>query len=360
MKKNVVLLTALLVGMAACKETSEPGGRQEISMKELKGSIEDVVESVTYLPLNITEQSALSRVHKMVVDDGLYFLADFNNSKLSVYDKAGNVRYVLDRRGHGKGEYLEIRNFTTSGKRLYTIDNFKNEINIFDKSTGEYIETKKSSVIASDIVALNDNKFLMTAIPNGHKWAVEQDKYLVFEVDGNFKVKNSYFPYGSDYIEPLSRYSYFSKAGGKVVFSSFGSNGYCLMQDGTEQVHVNLDSPIPADGISEQDNYSNNRYQYVSQTPIMCNRYVYMEINDKGINKCYVYDTQTNSLYSNGDDAKIKMSFVVGSDNEAFICYIPDAKYYSALKSSGLKSAGSAVEEKLNNGAAALVLYKMK
>ena len=85
----------------------------------------------------------------------------------------------MNKRGHGRGEYLEIRNFTVHGDKLYTIDNFQSKINIYNKETGEYIESIATDIVASDIAAFGENEFLLTSIPNGQPQAKEQPENLV-------------------------------------------------------------------------------------------------------------------------------------------------------------------------------------
>lgn len=361
MKKNLILILVACC-LFSCMETPKSHTVKEISLKETNGSIEEIIDSVVYIPLAVNEQSALSQVHKIIIDDSLIYLGDFNNSKLSVYNKSGNIKYALDKRGHGKGEYLEIRNFTIANDKLYAIDNFKNEINIFNKNTGVYIESKKTDIIASDIVALNGgNEFLMAVIPNGHEWSIDQERYLVFRTDQDFKTTEALFPYDKDYYEPLSRRNYFSQIDNGVIFSSFAFDGYYKVQkNDIQKVCIVQDNNIPNDKINDIDSYTNKKYKYITNTPIVCNNYIYTEVNNNGITQSYVYDNKNKKLYENRKDAQIKMTFIIGNDKDAFICYIPDIRFYKEMIKYGLKSADSPTEDFLNNGGSALVLYKMK
>ena len=352
--------------MVACTEKKKDFVPDEVvQMDVVGGSIGEVLDTVVYLPLELSESAALSRVHKMWADDSLYFLADFNYSKIAVYAHDGKLKYVLDKRGHGQGEYLEIRNFTVDGDRLYTIDNFQHQIHIYGKNTGTYVESKPADVIASDIVAFGKDGFLLAAIPNGQAWAVEQPKNLVFRTDGDFKVKDAYFPYEEAYCEPLSRYSYFSATDSSVIFSSFRFDGLTeIMKSGKQAVHsvlMDLKHPIPEGLRAKTESYDGSSpYEFVVQTPVVCRQYWFVEVTKDKKSECYVYDRHAGKFYGNDGQATDRMAFIVGSDGTHFIGYVPDKAYYEELVKFGLHKADSLTEERLEQGGSALVLYRMQ
>lgn len=365
MKIKLLLLSffslCLLVSCNKNKELPLSNSR-EISIGIPNGDVEDIIDTIIYLPLQVTGESVLSRVHKIVTDDSLFFLADFNHSRISVYGRSGSLRYVLDKRGHGKGEYLEIRNFTVNGDKLYVIDNFMHKIHVFNKNTGAYIESKKNAITASDIIGLDGEDFLLSVIPNGQPWSLEQKNCLVFRTDRNFVVKESYFPYDKDYKEPLSRYSYFKQADdGHVIFSSFAFDGYYKIGDGNiEEVSINVSNTLPAEKRGEIENYNSDAYQFVAETPIICGKYAYIETTKGNKRESHVYDLENDRLYGNGSDSAVKMRFIIAHGYNCFITYIPDIKYYESLTPFGLKKADEQTEMLLEKGGSALIFYKMK
>lgn len=357
----------ILCLMIACREKEQECFVPDkiIEMTKIDDHIEKIMDTVTYLPLEISENATLSKVHKLLADDSLYFLADFNYSKIAVYTHQGKLKYVLNKRGHGLGEYLEIRNFTVDESRIYTIDNFQNKINIYDKNTGRYIESKPTDVIASDIISFGKDCFLLTAIPNGQTWAMEQSKEMTFMTDRNFKVTNRFFSYEKGYCEPLSRYFYFSSTDSSVIFSSFRFDGCTEImkseKQDTRSILMQLRKPIPNELRTKIESYENSStYEFVAQTPIICKKYWFIEVTHDGKSECYVYDWLTGKLYGNDEQAVDKMAFIVGSDSKHFISYVPDKAYYNELVKYGLHKADSLTETYLQQGGSALVLYGMK
>lgn len=226
-------LAASCLMVFSCTEKKAEGfvPDEVVKMDVIDGYVDEVLDTTTYLPLEVSESAVLSRVHKLLADDGLYFLADFNHAKIAVYTHEGKLKYVLDKRGHGQGEYMEIMNFTVDEVGLYIIDNYRHKIHIYDKHTGAYVESKPTDLIASDMAPFGEDGFLFSVIPNGQKMNIEQPENLVILTDKDFKVKDAYFPYDGDYCEPLSRRSYFSLTENGVLFSSF------LFDGGTEFMH---------------------------------------------------------------------------------------------------------------------------
>lgn len=365
--KDIAFICIIGYSVTACTnhKTATIEADKVMDINTIDGYMDEVVDTVIYLPLEMTDNSALSRVQKIWADDSLYFLADFNYSKIVAYTHEGQLKFVLNKRGQGPEEYLEIRNFTVDGGKLYTIDNFQNKIFIFDKNNGDFIDSKQTNIIASDLVALDNGQFLLTAIPNGKGWKTEQAKNLVFLTDENFNVKNTFYPYQQDYCEPLSRYAYFSATDSSAIFSSFLFDGYTEFKkaDGTilQKVEMELEHHIPEEQKGELESYDgSSNYEFVSQCPIACKQYLFVSVTKDKKMESYIYDARKEKLYGIDEASHKKVAFIIGSDKEHFISYIPDKAYYDELVKYGLQKADSLTETHLEQDGSALVLYKMK
>lgn len=363
MRKNVFfILVILAVCVGSCSEERTESLHFAINTGYGVCSMSDIIDTAYYIPLQVTKESSLSTANKLLYSDRQYFVFDMRFSKISVYDSKGRLSYVLNEQGHGKGEYLEIRNFTVAGGKLFVIDNFLHKIHVYSEKTGKYIASKDIELIPSDIVALDDGDFLLSVIPNGEKFSIGQSKSLVFRTDSNFTVKESYFPYDDGYAEPLSRYFYFSKSDGKVLFSSFGFDGFAEFGSGggeAKVVAMDLNNPLPKESRNERENYGKD-YQYVLGTPLMVGEYIYFEVAKGAVSQSYVYDTSDGKLYGNGKSAGLKMAYVIGCDGENFVGYVPDLGYYESIVKYGFAEADSATLGILKKGGSALVLYKLK
>ena len=353
---------ALLVCVCSCKEESKEAYHIAIDTEDGVEAMSDIIDTAYYIPLQVTKKSALSTANKLLCSGGQYYIFDMRFSKISVYDSTGRLSYVLDNHGHGKGEYLEIRNFTIADGKLFIIDNFSHKIHIYSAKTGRFITSKKMDLIPSDMVALGSGDFLLSVVPNGGKFSINQKQYLVFRTDSSFNVKDSYLAYEDGYAEPLSRYCYFSESADKVIFSSFGFDGFTEFNRGGNEIKVvamDMKNAIPNDVRNKKESYD-GEYQYVLGTPLMCNDYIYFEVSKDNVSQSYVYDTNDDRLYGNGETSGLRMAYILGSDGENFISYVPDMGYYESIADYGFPRADSVTLENLRNGGGALMLYKLK
>ena len=64
-------------------------------------------------PLETTAASIIGTFQKLVVspDQEEYFIWDSKQSKILVFDRKGNLNRVLDKKGSGPDEYLDISDF---------------------------------------------------------------------------------------------------------------------------------------------------------------------------------------------------------------------------------------------------------
>ena len=124
-----IIFFICVVLFAACSQKSEKDGILKITEvldfeKQEMGSISDCVDSVTYLPLKLTQEALFRNIDKMLCENGMMYIGDFRTRKITVCNMNGNVNFVLNKFGNGEGEYQEIRNFTVDKNNIYILDNY--------------------------------------------------------------------------------------------------------------------------------------------------------------------------------------------------------------------------------------------
>lgn len=123
----------------------------------------DFVDSLSYLTLNIKDDSFLSNVDRLYIDDGLVFLKDERMGGIMVFSQAnGTMVSHLNYFGQGPGEFGAIRAFTLEKK--------KNQIHIFcypflHKYTydGHFLETIKLNINLVDFCCLETGEYICLA-----------------------------------------------------------------------------------------------------------------------------------------------------------------------------------------------------
>lgn len=126
-KQNSIIFCLLIAFLTACtpsKKEPELDFAQTLHFSEDKCHfITEEVDSISYLPLQSTAKSVLSSIDKMYFRNGLIYIADIRNRKIVVFKTDGTVAFVIDRFGHGEGEYQDFGCFTVDKDYIYVIDN---------------------------------------------------------------------------------------------------------------------------------------------------------------------------------------------------------------------------------------------
>lgn len=144
-KKPILFL--LITFLTSCTEKSEKSTLEFAQTlhftEEDCQSVNERVDSVIYLPLQSTEQSTLRNIDKMYFRNGLIYVGDISSRKVVAFHNDGTVAFVINRFGHGEGEYQDFKSFTVDGEHIYVADNTRRAVLLYDCRTGTYEEQKR-------------------------------------------------------------------------------------------------------------------------------------------------------------------------------------------------------------------------
>lgn len=117
--------------------------------KNRKFYLSEIVDSISFIPLETSNQSLLTDISKIDYDDGHYFVLNSQDKLVYTFDKDGNFKSIIANRGNAPGEILY--------PQCFAIDKVKKEIwltnnNSFYKYnyTGKYLGNKPYSLAFSD------------------------------------------------------------------------------------------------------------------------------------------------------------------------------------------------------------------
>lgn len=102
--------------------------------------IYDIVDSISYIPLETSNNCLLGDIQCVKKDDDVFFVKDIKG--IFVFDKEGRFKNEIGRRGNGPGEYFYIDNFylDRKNKLVCLIFNAKKQILQYDYN-GNYVST---------------------------------------------------------------------------------------------------------------------------------------------------------------------------------------------------------------------------
>lgn len=333
-----------------------------------QGYIADLVRTVEYVPLELSDESIYAEITKMIIKDDRIFICDKHNAKIVVFDIQGNFLYAINRRGHGPQEYVEMVNFTVGDNKVYTLDNVLGKVNIYKADNGEFVEKKELPIVAWDIAFLTDGQFLLATSPvGGHFFSKKQSRHRVFLTDADFKIKKRLFGYGKTVSDRFGKPFYFSETDRHIVFN------YCI----SDVFHIfdrqNQDKAMQSTWIDfgnrkvpikQRENphwEDRNDYVYLYLTPIVCGDYIAFDIIMNGSCETFVYDKKTGFFYSNDyENSYNGLLPPLTSYRDKFVSELSSELVYDELVNDGFVKASPVVEAHIKNDGTALVLYTLK
>ena len=368
--KKANLLFLLVVTLYACKQSGQHKmtypitSRIEFRLPADTVSLPERIASIDYLLLSTPDEAYIYEADKIMFDDNHIYLADFRGHKIVVYNAEGEYVYTLDKKGSGPGEYLELRNFTTDGKHLYIIDNYRHKVFIYGCEDGTFVETKELPIVADDITYLTEGKFLLGLMPMFER-NIPHSNHLLFIVNADFKITNRLLPYEGDKRIPFAPLSFFTSDEDNVYFSSLFFDGFTVIPrerpDSLYHIAIDFEKRIPEEIRSDGAEIDKGNYQYLYSTPVCCGDYYSFQIYSDNFLWTYVYDKRQKRLMTNSEtNRNWGLYYPTASHRGKYITYLADADLYRELLKMGFPKADEAIEEKLENEGAVLIIYTMK
>lgn len=321
------------------------------------------IQAIHFLPLEASENAQLFGVDKMMIRNGLIYLGDYRSGKITAYDLQGKVKFVLDKKGQGPQEYLEMVGFTVDQQSLYTIDNYRHTLNVYDCYTGEYRQTLKLPFVTWDVELLPDNHFIFAYIPSqGGKPNMDQPPYRIFITDKELNIKNKLLRYADDDFEFIGQRTYLSFSDNKVAFHSAESDTVYFFsgKDSVSRIAIDFENKIPSQHRHDLELVKEKGYWYLFNTPICNKHYMTMRVSQDEYLIDYIYNPATQQFLSNGFSNT--HNFLLSPQavhQEQFVSYLDDYFLYQDLVEYGFTRASKAIEQHLEKEGAVLLFYTL-
>lgn len=331
----------------------------EIPVTNTKTMQPSDLKDVQYIALEQAPNAALHSVNKILACNGLFYLADFMLAKISVYNQNGDVVFILNEKGHGAGEYLEIANFTVDEEYIYVIDNYAGKLHSYDCHNGKFHETISLNDIIPQDITIVDNGFLFAVIPTNAEKGIKQSRHMLLQTDKRCNLKDEFLPYDDNTEEALSRHCYFVEGKNEVIFGSFSCDAYYrIPRDNPSrltQTNIEFERKMSAKERADIDSYTNAERQYIRETPLICGNHVYLSMRDGNKFTSYLYNIADSSIQICPPFCLFEPRAV----SDGRFLGIIEYPYYNMMKKKGIKTAPDEIERKLQEDALAIVLYEI-
>lgn len=361
----LVYLFLLLVISCSTESPSTKSSQENIKLKNISElNISDIVDSIHTVILENYNEIILGDIDKIRIVDSIIYIGDFSSNVITAFNWDGSYRFNIDHIGQGPGEYAAIKSFAVDNKYLYVIDNWTGKLIKYDATNGNYLNDIKMPFVAWDIEVIDSNKLLFTYVPMpGANLLNKQPPYRLFITDLELNIKEKMLEFSFDNPDIIGQKLYFTEYNKNIVFGSLFFDGFTIIDKETNNLRtINIDfdnSLIKQNNINLHDI---NKYQFLTAPPFMCNHYIYMSINDNGLIKDCLYDTQTkNLLYNSHKHAKNFFLPIIGTTNDYFIATLSEIDVYQNLKKYGFNISDSTkIEKALDKEGTVLFFYKLK
>lgn len=369
-KQNSIIFCLFMAFLTACtpsKKEPELDFAQTLHFSEDKCHfIAEEVDSVSYLPLQSTAKSVLSSIDKMYFRNGLIYIADKRNRKIVAFKTDGTVAFVIDRFGHGEGEYQDFGCFTVDEDYIYVIDNTRRAVLLYESRTGAYKDRKPLTVTAWDVEATANREFLLAFVPmKGGRLKEEQQPYHIFIADKDFRIRKGLLEYDETYSAPLGQPTFFTTDENHIYFSSLWFDGVTVFDiDNPEKythIAIEFENKLTAEERADHDRFILSTANYLVATPVFVQGYIAFLITGPEYSEPYLYDCRKNVFCRNNpDDCHNAFLGAIASHDGMFVSSISDYDSYAELVECGFRKAGQAIEEALKEGDTVLILYHMR
>lgn len=338
-------------------------------------AISELIGDVTYLSLYNDTIPFSGRIDKIMSKGDTLFIFDAQISKsLRAYTKDGQFLYSIGTLGRGKGEYVEMANFTIDNNYFYCIDNAKKSLLIYDNNNGDFVKQLSMPSFADDLELFDNGDFIFYR--DG-----EPGEGRVFITDENLNPIDEILQTTKDDYCFLSTITAFSKTEDQIIFSRYAKDEIVLFDrnDYKKREYLTMDFGDYTASIEDKiddDRLGETKYLippvYMQNNLLIGNINVpaKQQYNDFWRYGSFVYDLKEGQIYSNilieellsgqkpmADKFMLPLCGVIGNQ---MVTLLDSYVRYDELLKLGFPPAPAAIKKQFDNGETLLVLYTLK
>jgi len=364
--KKVLLFVFCCFLLVSCHDNKKTitTFHETINSKALaKQTVNELVESISYLPLDTCEKGLVSGIDKIRIEGNEIYVGDFHTSKIVVYHQSGKHLYTIDNKGQGPQEYTGIKSFAVDSKYIYIIDNWTSKLIVYNRMDGTFVKQMKMKFVAWDIETLSNGDLIFAFAPiNGGELSKQQPPYRLIVTDTMLQVKHTILEYSDNESDVLGQRIYFSRDADDILYGSYSFDGFSIINpDSLPKLHyVQLELDNSLTKQSSVHLHEISEYEYLTEVPFKCGNNIYLSMNNNKRIRKGIYNHHTKQIYFNSKtDGNNALIPIVGSEKEYLIGYLNDYDDYKKMVNVGFKKGEDIVENTLSKHGFVLVLYKL-
>ena len=162
-------------------------------------SIENMIDSVKYTPLETSDACLIGEINKIICNDNKYYILDRTKTKaLFCFDSQGHFVQQYGNVGQGPGEYVEPTDFMLTSSHLIILDQFAHKLLYFDMD-GKFSHTVSLKYKIHAITALENDSLFLAQAGDNRNTDFSDYELLVMDTKGDVRLKGINNPYQIKY-----------------------------------------------------------------------------------------------------------------------------------------------------------------
>jgi len=159
--------------------------------------IERYIDSVYYVKLELTDESIIGQIDKLLIFENKIYILDCQTSSIFIFDMAGNYISKICKIGNGPGEYNKLHYFNIDeGKRHIVLTDLRTNWTMRYDLNGTFIYRKKLPINTVEFAPLPNNKNVSFANFRDNARLLETE-YNIIYWDSLMQIEKVFFPYYS-------------------------------------------------------------------------------------------------------------------------------------------------------------------
>ena len=312
--KKIILFFIILLIVQGCKNDNKniveyPATSLLLkSPKAFKHS--DFVDSVSFVNLELNENSMFASLDKILFKNGNYYIFDrMGSAHVYVFSGSGKFISKIGSIGRGPHEYTRLRDFDVDNSGNVLLSDSQRKRILKYNTYGEFLEEYKLENIRADAVKVLENGNYLFSIAKESPKETLIDFHLVL-TDANFNVIDKSLPMDTDFKDNYLVMNYLRQSSSGITYCKPPRPIiYKLDEKGaiTEQLSLDFEKPAPIGFINDteaEQEYSNASFETLGYSrPILTRHYIFgnSDILKAGNwqSSFFVYDLNKKVFYQN-------------------------------------------------------------
>lgn len=366
MKKLVYFtLGLLLFSSTACRQSPSALPEESVEIDFSHTEKTTIPHQTTYIKLLEKEEEGtlISRLEKITVKNGKFYLMDGYLKKIIVADKTGRIVHSYEKTGDGPGEITNLTDFMVNDEgHLFLYDGTADRLVEID-AEGNHLNTRKVPFKIENIHRLKNGHYLIALAPyNEGDYKGEQ----IIVTDGDFRPVRKELAYSSD-IDPNFHFnSSFIETDKHIIYNRVIDNHVYLFSPEDGKMASHLQFGFGSQTIRDEQRKDMNKllnqaasYSFLATTPIALDNYLFFMANQEGtLYTCAYAKKDRTTSFSRADK--------ISSEGIHFpLYYSPEEKcivtYFNTdmIPNAGETDLPRDVAEYIQQGNTVLCLYKI-